>query len=193
MRAAAADPHPPLHPRPQAQRDPDRAAGAVHAFPVPLAAGGDGRPRRPARGRGRVARRAAGAGGLRRAGRRLGAGHPAAARARATCRRISTSSAPPAASPGTGRSRRPAARSRRRLRPCADAHHAGRSARRWRTGRSASATRRSRSKACRRGRRRSSRACASTAPRSSTTSCTTPACCAAKSSRASANSSAAGA
>ena len=79
VRAAPADPHPPLHPRPQAQRDPGRAARAVHALPVPLAAGGDGRARRSAGGRSRVARRAAAARRIRDSRRRLGAGHPAAA------------------------------------------------------------------------------------------------------------------
>ena len=79
VRAAPADPHPPLHPRPQAQRDPGRAARAVHALPVPLAAGGDGGARRPAGRRSRVARRAAAARRIRDSGRRLGAGHPAAA------------------------------------------------------------------------------------------------------------------
>ena len=79
VRAAPADPHPPLHPRPQAQRDPGRAARTVHALPVPLAARGDGGARRPAGGRSRVARGAAATRRVRDSGRRLGAGHPAAA------------------------------------------------------------------------------------------------------------------
>ncbi len=192
VRPAAPAAHPPLLARPQAQRDPGRAARAAHALPVPLAAGGDGGPRRAARGRSRTARRAAGTGRLRGAGRRLGAGHPAAARtpvpaasARQALRRRAHRLVPGGRGDRRANWRRPPRRCARRPSRWSDA-------RRSRTGRSGS-TPRSRRKVSRRARRRSSRACASTAPRSSTTSCTTPACSAPSWSRASASSSAAGA
>ncbi len=76
VRAAPIDPHPPLHPRPQAQRHPGRAAGAVHALPVPLAAGGDGGARREAGRRSWIAGGASAARRLCSSGRCLGAGHP---------------------------------------------------------------------------------------------------------------------
>ncbi len=180
VRAAPADPHPPLHPRPQAQRDPGRAARAVHALPVPLAAGGDGGARRSAGRRGRIARRAAAARRVRDSGRRLGAGHPAAAgqELRAVgSRQALRGRADRVGSAGRGERQRDRAGGRA---GAVDADHAGRAG-----GAGALAAER-RGVGIGRGlvgarRRRFWRACGSTAPRSSTTSCTTRDSCAATS------------